>query len=135
MPKLVAMLWVTIVVVAGCARPAATTPAATAPAAIAPAEPGGLPARVERGEPVSREDAVRLAKEYLRTAHPEIVVTDQPPTAEYLEKSPIDSQPLWVVGFVASMPKDARGFAPVYSQSVFVRRDRSVVLGPAAASS
>jgi len=131
MPKLVAMLSVTIVVVAGCARPAATAPAAIAPAAIAPAEPGGLPARVERLEPVSRDDAVRLAKEYLRTAHPEIVVADQPATAEYFEKSPIDGKPLWVVGFAASMPKNVGGFVQPFSQSVLVRSDRSVVLGPA----
>src|SRR5687768_9428716 len=46
MPTLVAMLWVTIVVVAGCLRPAAIAPAE--PGAIAPAEPGGSPARADR---------------------------------------------------------------------------------------
>ena len=124
MPKLVAMLLVTIVVVAGCQRPAA----------IAPAEPGGSPARVERLEPVSRDEAIRLARDYLRTAHPEIALADRPVTAEYVEKSPFDGKPLWVVGFVGLMPKDAGGFAPLYSQSVLVRSDRSVSLGPAASS-
>jgi hypothetical protein len=124
MPKLVAMLWVTIVVISGCQRPAA----------VAPAEPGELPARVERREPVSRDEAVRLAKDYLRTAHPEIAITDQPATAEYLEKSPVDGKPVWVVHFAASNPKDAGGFAQPYTQAVFVRSDRSVLLGPAASS-
>jgi hypothetical protein len=123
MPKLGAVLLVTIVVVAGCQRPTA----------IAPAEPGGLPAQVERLQPVSKDDAVRLAKDYLRTAHPEIAVADQPPTAEYFEKSPVDGKPLWVVGFAVST-KDAGGFAPLYSQAVWVRSDRSVLLGPAGSS-
>jgi hypothetical protein len=121
MPKLVAMLLVTIVVVAGCERPVAT----------APPEPGGLPARAERREPVSRDDAIRLAKDYLRTAQPDVTVADQPPTAEYLEKSPIDGKPVWVVGF-AILQKGAGRLGPFYSQTVFVRNDRSVSLGPSA---
>jgi hypothetical protein len=86
---------------------------------------------VERGEPLSRDDAVRLAKEYLRTAHPEVVAADPPASAEYLEKSPVDGKPLWVVGFAVSR-KQAKGFAQPYSQTVFVRSDGSVSLGPAA---
>jgi hypothetical protein len=123
MLKLVPVL-LAIVFVAKCQRPAA----------IAPAEPGGLPARAQRLEPVSKDDAIRLAKDYLRTEHPEIVIADRPVTAEYLEKSPIDGKPLWVVHFAAST-KDAKGFVPFYSQTVFVRNDKSVSLGPAASSS
>ncbi len=92
-----------------------------------------LAARAERREAVSKEDAIRLAKEHLRTEHPEMVVAEKEPTAEYLEKSPIDGKPVWVVGFVISPPKNAEGgFVKPYTQAVFVRSDGSVVLGPAA---
>jgi len=100
-----------------------------------PGEPGAPAATAEPREPISKDAAIRLAKDYLRTAHPEMAVVDQPPTATYVEKSPTDGKPLWVVGFVISQPKDASGFAPSYSQSVLVRSDGSVVLGPAASSS
>lgn len=121
---LVPMLLATIVFVAKYPRPPA----------LGPAERGGLPARAQRLEPVSKDDAIRLAKDYLRTEHPEIVIADQPATADYFEKWPIDGKPLWAVHFAAST-KGAAGFAPFYSQTVFVRTDKSVSLGPAASSS
>ena len=124
MPMLVPILLATIVFVPKFQRPAA----------LAPAEPGGLPAAAQRLEPVSKDDAIRLATDYLRTEHPEIVIADEPATADYFEKSPIGGKSLWAVHFAVST-KDAAVFAPFYSQTVFVRSDKSVSLGPAASSS
>src|SRR4051794_35010227 len=103
------------IVIAGCGRPSPTASKTEGKM------PASEPVPIERQEPVSKDHAVKLARDYLRNTHPEIVLADKPATVEYFVKSAVDGKPLWVVGFAVAVPKDAGGVRPFFTQAVWVR--------------
>ena len=88
--------------------------------------PHGTSADAIQLGPESKDEALAIARQYMKDHHKDLDISQRSPSTQYFAKATHDGKPLWVVGFGVPKAPGDKSFRTHYTFGLWVREDGDV---------